>query len=284
MDGPADFIHDSAMRLVTRAPFVDRILTGNETREHVACWRPNGTDDWLLIYTIRGEGRVSAAGSIFAFNEGDTVLFRPRTPQDFGTEAPWTIVWAHFEPLPHWLELLQWPELAPGVLHISLTEPSLRARVQTLLLESNRLFESGLPHAERLAENALEGALLWCFLQDPARRSLDPRVVAAIDLLTNRIEERTSIADVARGVHLSVSRFAHLFKQETGVSPRRFAEQQRLERAKRLLELTTLPVHTVATEVGFRSPFYFATRFKKLTGRTPNEFRSARLRGETIVG
>jgi AraC family transcriptional regulator, arabinose operon regulatory protein len=265
------------VRPATPVPRVDRILTGNETREHVACWRPDGTNDWLLIYTIRGEGHVSRAGSSIVVRNGDAVLFRPRTPQDFGADAPWTIAWAHFEPLPHWLELLQWPELAPGLLHLSLSEPSLRARVEKLLLESNRLFESGLPHAERLAQNALEAALLWCFLQNPARESLDPRVVVAIDLLTSRMEAGASIADVARHVHLSVSRFTHLFSEEMGVSPRRFAEQQRLERAKRLLELTTLPVRAVAAEVGFRSQFYFATRFKKMTGCTPSEFRSAQL-------
>jgi AraC-like DNA-binding protein len=37
-----------------------------------------------------------------------------------------------------------------------------------------------------------------------------------------------------------------------------------------------LPVNEVAQQTGFESQFYFAVRFKKLTGCTPSEFRSAR--------
>jgi len=55
-------------------------------------------------------------------------------------------------------------------------------------------------------------------------------------------------------------------------------ERQRLERAKQLLELTSLPVYAVADKAGFRSPFSFATRFKKRTGLTPTAYRAQRRR------
>lgn len=285
MDVAADFLHDSAVRAPTSAPVVDRILTGHEERRNVACWRPGGTGDWLLIHTLAGAAWLSAAGATLAVGPGETVLYRPGTPQDFGTGGDidsWKLVWAHFEPLPHWLDLLHWPELAPGVHRLEASEPTLRARVEALLLETNRLFGSGLPRAERLAQNALEGALLWLDLQNPERRSLDPRVVAAIDVLATNARTRVSIDELAGLVHLSTSRFAHLFTQETGLSPRRFVERQRIERAKQLLELTSLPVAAVAAEIGFRSPFYFSTRFKLLTGSTPTAFRAAR-RSESLA-
>jgi AraC family transcriptional regulator, arabinose operon regulatory protein len=277
MDGSAELMHDSAVRVPTPAPHVDRILTGHEERPHVACWRPGGTSDWLLLYTLAGGARISTAGEDVIVGPSDTVVYRPGTPQDFGTEgapSPWRLVWAHFDPLPHWLELLRWPELAPGILHLRMSEPSLRSRVETLLLEANRLFGSGLPRADRLAQHALEGALLWLDLQNPAQRSLDPRVLAAIDLLATNAHTRLSIDELARAVHLSPSRFAHLFRQETGLPPGRFAERQRIERAKQLLELTALPVAAVAAETGFRSQFYFASRFRKLTGTSPTGFRA----------
>lgn len=278
MDGPVDFIHDSAVRVPTLSPVVDGILMGHETRDHVACWRPAGTDEWLLIHTVAGEGRVSALGSDFSIAPGETVLYRAGGEQDFGTVGvPWEILWAHFEPQPQWVGLLRWPELSPGLYRLASSEPSLRARVEALLLEANRLFGSGLPHSRRLAQNALEAALLWWDMQNPAARPLDPRILAAIDLLAGRTGATFSIEETAASVHLSVSRFSHLFTQETGLPPRRFAEHQRLERAKRLLELTTLSVQAVASEVGFASQFYFATRFKKVTGQSPSAFRASSL-------
>jgi len=278
MDESAEFIHDSAVRAPSPTPRVDRILTGHERRERDHCWRPEGTTDWLLVHTISGRAVICLPDRERRVGPGESVLYRPGAPQDFasdGSAGSWELVWAHCEPPPHWLELLRWPELSPGVLCLAASEPALRARVETLLLEANRVFGSGLPRADRLAFNALEGALLWWDLQNPARRSLDPRVVAAIDYLSHRVGEPVSLDEFAEAAHLSVSRFAHLFTRETGLAPRRFVEQQRVERAKQLLELTSLPVNAVSRHVGFRSQFYFATRFKKLTGLTPSAYRAA---------
>jgi AraC family transcriptional regulator of arabinose operon len=101
-------------------------------------------------------------------------------------------------------------------------------------------------------------------------------VVEAIEYLSHNLDRRVPVDELSRAVQLSPSRLAHLFKQETGVSPRRWAELQRLERAKQLLGLTSLPVYQVAHQAGFESQFHFATRFRKLTGRTPSEFRASR--------
>jgi AraC family transcriptional regulator, arabinose operon regulatory protein len=96
------------------------------------------------------------------------------------------------------------------------------------------------------------------------------------EYLSHNLDRRVPVDELAGAVHLSPSRLAHLFKQETGVSPRRSAELQRLERAKQLLGLTSMPVYQVAQQAGFESQFYFATRFRKVTGRTPSEFRASR--------
>jgi AraC-like DNA-binding protein len=40
-----------------------------------------------------------------------------------------------------------------------------------------------------------------------------------------------------------------------------------------------MPIKAIAEEVGYRSPFHFATRFKRLTNETPSEFRSQRQAG-----
>lgn len=257
-------------------PLYDQILTGHERRQQDRCWRPRGTDDWLLMHTLSGNVLVGLPDRELLLGPGDTVLYQPGAPQDFGGDASnafWEVVWAHFVPPPDWLELVRWPELAPGVLHVWTPKSSLSNRIETCLLESDRLAVSGLPQAHRLALNALEKALLWLEIQNPARCRLDPRVVEALEYLSHNLDRRVSVGELARAVHLSPSRLAHLFNQETGMTPRVYAERQRLGRAKQLLEVTLLPVNEVARQMGFESQFYFAARFKKLTGRTPTEFR-----------
>jgi AraC family transcriptional regulator of arabinose operon len=73
---------------------------------------------------------------------------------------------------------------------------------------------------------------------------------------------------------MSVSRVAHLFREQVGVTPQQFLERQRMERASQLLEMTALSVKEIAHQVGFENPFYFTLRFKRQTGQSPTAFRS----------
>ena len=236
------------------------------------------------MHTLSGQVMLALPDGELLLGSGDTVLYRPGAPQDFGgydSSAAWEVVWAHFVPPPDWLELLRWPEVAPGVLHLWAPRSPHLDRIEACLLETDRLAVSGLPHAQRLALNALETALLWLDIQNPARRRLDPRVVEALGHLSRNLHRRVSVEELAQTVHLSSSRFAHLFRQETGMTPRGYAERQRLGRASQLLEVTLLPVNEIARQTGFESQFYFAARFKALTGRSPTEFRSWKRRGDS---
>jgi AraC-like DNA-binding protein len=56
---------------------------------------------------------------------------------------------------------------------------------------------------------------------------------------------------------------------ETGFSALKLAE------ARKLLVETSLPVSTIAAELGFPSSQHFATRFRKLTGQSPSALRRA---------
>lgn len=71
-----------------------------------------------------------------------------------------------------------------------------------------------------------------------------------------------------------------LFRRATGRSPRQWLSQERVHEACQLLARSDDTVMRIATEVGFgtRSQFYRA--FRRITGTTPERYRSA-LRHET---
>ena len=62
----------------------------------------------------------------------------------------------------------------------------------------------------------------------------------------------------------------YVLKQETIENPE--AEIERMEKAKELLENTTLKNYEIAEKVGFSDPHYFGISFKKMTGKTPTEY------------
>jgi AraC family transcriptional regulator, arabinose operon regulatory protein len=139
-------------------------------------------------------------------------------------------------------------------------------KMNNLALISHRLSKS-------MAMNALEEALLWCAKHVLRKSEHDSRIEQAEEYLCQHLRDHVTLDDLADAVGLSVSRLSHLFKQQTGVTPQRYYEVQRLERARQLLELTSLPIKSIATEVGFESPFYFTLRFKRYAGKSPRKYR-----------
>jgi AraC-like DNA-binding protein len=94
-----------------------------------------------------------------------------------------------------------------------------------------------------------------------------------------RIVEHATRADdlcveaIGKRVGLSAHYLSHRFKQTYGVELGRFVVQCRVERAKRLLCDTALSAVAIATEAGFSSPSYFHQAFRRVAGKTPEQYR-----------
>lgn len=52
----------------------------------------------------------------------------------------------------------------------------------------------------------------------------------------------------------------------------------RMDKAKDLLEHTSLKNYEIAERVGFADPHYFGISFKKMTGKTPTEYAKGKRR------
>jgi AraC family transcriptional regulator of arabinose operon len=273
-------------RKVTGHPPVNQLVTGDFRKRHVySSWRPRGTNDWVLTYTIAGRGRYGYVGGEMIALPHDLVLMRPGTLHDYGLEPKlrrWVFLWTHFHPRPHWIEWLHWPEIAPGLMRLSIEDLAARRRIASRFHDVHNLATGPLVRRETFAMNALEEVLLWCDVENPlARRTpLDTRVRVAMDVLCHRLSEKITQTGLAETCGLSASRLAHLFRAQVGSTPQRFLELQRLNRAVQLLDSTQLSVKEIAAQVGFDNPFYFTLRFKRQNGVSPRDYR-LRLRGES---
>jgi len=86
------------------------------------------------------------------------------------------------------------------------------------------------------------------------------------------------IRELATIVNLSPGRLAHLFKSEVGVSPQRYVNNVRLEKAKALLESGLLSVKEISSQIAFPNVSSFCRSFKARYGTTPREYRKIHLR------
>ena len=243
-------------------------------------FRPQGTRDWLLIYTVAGSGLYRFPGGEYQSCPHDLTLYRPGVFQDYQISpqaGKWDIYFVHFLPRPDWLPWLNWPEKSPGLMMLVLQEPALRRRVILRWREMIQLAGGAQTRRQIFGLNVLEEILLWCDSVNPRQASsqLDPRVSKAIDFLSAHAAEPFSEERLAQAAALSPSRLRHLFRMQTGKSPRHFQEELRLRRAMDLLAMSRQTIDEIARELGFENPFYFTAQLRrKRTGESrPRAFR-----------
>ena len=92
--------------------------------------------------------------------------------------------------------------------------------------------------------------------------------------MERHLDRPLSLAALARGVNLSVSRFAHLFHTELGRSPVRYFRELRLDRARLLVEESNLSIKQIMSAVGFKDPSHFARGFARRHGVSPRKIRA----------
>ncbi len=103
---------------------------------------------------------------------------------------------------------------------------------------------------------------------------------ATVDALRKLVEEHfqkeRQLAFYADKLAMTVDRLNDHVRRATGVTAGHLIRQRVLTEAKRQLVFTSLPIHEIAYDLAFSDPSHFARFFRKQTGTTPHEFRSAR--------
>lgn len=105
------------------------------------------------------------------------------------------------------------------------------------------------------------------------RYSADPRIQQAVVIIESRMGQDATPDDIATRVGLSSRQFGRLFKEQIGMTPKRFILETRLRYARWLVENTQRSVTEIAYETGFSDCAHLATAFKAKFGKPPTHCR-----------
>lgn len=101
------------------------------------------------------------------------------------------------------------------------------------------------------------------------------KVTRARQLVSSRLEDPgLSVAGLARELQCSADYLSHLFHKETGTHLARHINDQRLARARALLESSAVSIKEVARAAGYSDAGYFTRLFRQSTGTSPTRYRS----------
>ncbi|MFI1976237.1 GlxA family transcriptional regulator [Streptomyces wedmorensis] len=87
------------------------------------------------------------------------------------------------------------------------------------------------------------------------------------------LHEPIQLRDLAEKESMSVRTFTRRFRDEVGISPGQWLTQQRVERARHLLESTGLPIDRVAQDAGFGTAQSLRVHLMTAIGVTPTAYR-----------
>ena len=110
--------------------------------------------------------------------------------------------------------------------------------------------------------------------EDGFNRELQPgRKMQIYQFIKDHAHENITLADLGRVMGVSPSRARHLVKEETKRNFKSLLEEERMLRARYLLQSTNHTLELIAETVGFKNGYYFSRAFKNYFGEPPRRFQ-----------
>ncbi len=91
--------------------------------------------------------------------------------------------------------------------------------------------------------------------------------------ISDNLDKHITLNMLAERIHLHPNYFIKFFKENVGISPIKYINRQRVERAKILLESTDMTISEIMVSVGFSDLGHFSKFFKANIGYSPKQFR-----------
>ncbi|WP_341865865.1 GlxA family transcriptional regulator, partial [Streptomyces monomycini] len=113
------------------------------------------------------------------------------------------------------------------------------------------------------------------YIDHPVAEDAGTSTAGARALMTEHLDRRLSLKELAAHCHMSVRSFTRRFRQETGVSPAEWLTSARLKHARYLLESTELPVDDIAARTGLGSGTNLRQHMRVALDTTPSAYRRA---------
>jgi two-component system response regulator YesN len=157
----------------------------------------------------------------------------------------------------------------------------MRLKLHAMLFASPALTAEKL-HKEIVNFDSLWGLFQWFNTQllsyiaareDALPVSKRREVSEAYKYVSMNLGKRITLEEVAAHLHMNPSYFSRFFKKETGLTFIEYVTDQKIERAKELLDQTNYYVSEICEMLGYDNQSYFIKTFKAQTGLTPTEYR-----------
>ena len=273
-----DYLHNP----LVEESFVSEIGYFPQAENHF-CERLDGADEFIILYCLKGEGRIHLEGDTpIILQENELFCIPKRMPHVyFSSEvSPWSIIWLHFD-----TSLVRELPLKSKE-KIKINSPQKRSLVDNLFLDllGTEILTYSLKSSIYISHLLTHLLTTIYFYEDSGEESTTSYLLTnCIRYLSEQLTSDVTLPELCQKFNVSASYLNAIFMEETSKSPIDFFIHLKMEEACRLLRLTTRRISDIANELGYKDQYYFSRLFKKKIGVSPRNYRSNYSRKESAL-
>ena len=227
-------------------------------------------DFWLLHFVISGKGTLINQNGKHSVSENEIFVIRPLEKVTYTADAdqPWQYIWIGFSsarPVPPILE-------KSDVIYT----PYLKDLFERAYTDEH--FENADTYGAY--EHFLCGIIWEIFgllIQNSKKDTTTANnyIKPAMTIMElYYFDTKLTVTEIASRLRISQEHFSRIFKEETGISPKKYLNDIRMKKAVEFLTQSDDTVTCIAAKVGFSDVFAFSRAFSRYYGRSPTEYAS----------
>jgi len=112
---------------------------------------------------------------------------------------------------------------------------------------------------------------LYWFLQK--KKTYSRQTGKAIDYISNHLNTRLALTDIAEALDMAPSYLSKLFTKETGESISAYIKEEKLKAAANMLQYSDISISEISEYYHFSSQSHFTASFTEYHGVTPKKYR-----------
>jgi|GEM_PF-626681 AraC-like DNA-binding protein len=232
------------------------------------------TNDYHGVLVIDGHGYYEDANGKIPVKTGDFIQrFPGNTHSTFPEDDRWTELYIVIG------KTLYENLVNLGVLNQS--SPVIHPGIDFETIQSFLSFHEQLGYSDRLElplviPKIIDYLARLTYSDRVSQYSSDEKNILSVatEYIHENIDTRISIEDVALKVNMGYEKFRKLFTKHYNISPGNYMIQHRIYLAQRLLSNSELSIKEVSIKLGYVDTYTFSKQFKKITGRSPSDFKS----------
>lgn len=260
--------------------YLDNIYVNFLTGSFTHCWKEWKEFDYTPDYNkfllpVSGEGEIIVAGKKYSLEPGKMYLMPAGVKQSYYhvSDDFVTKYWCHFSARVGNMNLFDVVHPRYCVNTTSTNEiTSLFKKLINLTSQPESLY-SVVAVKGLMLEIISHYLKLDSLMADGEDSEPKTDFQGVLKYIEKNLASKLTVEELADVMHLHPNYFIRYFKSFFGVSPIRFINNMRMDKAKQLLSEGEMSVSQIAKFVGIDDIFYFSKQFKKYNGYAPTEYR-----------